>query len=129
MKSELNSFFLLQIIVTSKAWRPVHREIYNNRTRDYLIFGGPLDIAVAANTKFNVLLADRLEMSKRSAHNYKLRLILGMFRVQLKRRTRISIQLFGFARRNNQLNHCTKNPHHLQNQEVYYSTANTIEIS
>lgn len=79
----------MQIIVTSKFWRPLHREIYNEQTKDYLIFGAPLDIAVAANTKFDVIFADREQMSQIDSHDHKLRFVLSTFKVQMETLSRV----------------------------------------
>lgn len=60
----------------------MHRGIYNNnRSKDYAIIGAPLDIAIAANTRFDFIFADRAKMSQPTSHEYKLFLILGMFDV------------------------------------------------
>lgn len=71
----------LQIIVTSKFWRPVLREIYNKQMKDYLIFGSSLDIAFAANTKFDVMFVNDvlLPIFPPNAKSYKLQLICRMF--------------------------------------------------
>lgn len=76
--------FVLQIIVTSTSWRPVHREMYNKQTKDYLIFGAPLDIAMAANTKFDVIFANKQQMSQTNTNIYKLRSVLGTHSVLLE---------------------------------------------
>lgn len=43
----------------------------------FLIFGAPLDIAIAANTKFDALFANRKRMSGPTSQQYKLQLIIG----------------------------------------------------
>lgn len=82
--TELLNHFVSQIIITSKFWRPVHQAIYYNQTEDFLIFGTALDLAIAANTKFDVMFIDKKEMSTNVSQNYKLRLVLGTFKVQLE---------------------------------------------
>lgn len=82
---------MLQIIVTSQSWRPVHREILK---MDFVFFGAPLDVAIAANTKFDVINADRLQMSGHYSHIYRVWLVLGMLRDQL--RTPIGFDIFFF---------------------------------
>lgn len=62
----------MKVIITSKFWRSVLTEIQNcdKRIDDYLIIGSPLDVAIAADAKFDILLTER------SSGN-KLKLILG----------------------------------------------------
>lgn len=69
--------FVLQIIVTSKFWRPVHSEIHKKEPERFLIFGAPFVIAIAAITKFDVLFANRKRMSGPTSQQYKFQLILG----------------------------------------------------
>lgn len=80
----LNYYFMLQVIITSRFWRPVHQKINDNISMDHVIFGGPLDIAIAANTKFDVIFVDRLEMSGHTSHIYRVNRVMGMFRDLLK---------------------------------------------
>lgn len=74
---------VLQIIVASKFWKSVHAEIYAEQIKDYVIFGAPLDIAIAANTKFDVVFINRREMSQAPKQNNKLNLVLGTFRLKI----------------------------------------------
>lgn len=64
----------MKVIITSKFWRSVLTEVQNcdNRINDLLIIGSPLDVAIAADAKFDILLAQRSSESK-------LKLILGRF--------------------------------------------------
>lgn len=89
--------FVSQIIVTSRFWGPVHREIYNERIRDCLIFGAPLDIAIAANTKFDVLFANRENMFEPTALKYKLGLILGMIVAIEPQRSSLEFEKYVFS--------------------------------
>lgn len=55
----------------------MHREMYNTLSRDYLIFGAPLDIAVAADTKFDVLFANKVDLFDSNSRRFRLSLIFG----------------------------------------------------
>lgn len=96
--TEVFNYFVSQIIVTSKLWRPVHHEIYYDKTKDFLIFGAAFDLAIAAKTKFDVMFLDKRKMSSPDSQNYKMRLVLRTFRVQLE--TLRGIQLFFLHRKN-----------------------------
>lgn len=74
--NRLNSIIFLvviKVIVTSKIWRTMLTQIQNNanRSHDFVIFGSPLDIAIAADTKFDILFTNTFRGSR-------LELILGM---------------------------------------------------
>lgn len=66
--------FWVKVIITSKLWGTVLSEIQNDDScsKKFLIIGSPLDLAIAANTKFNVLFTQ-------GSHGDKLKLIFGMY--------------------------------------------------
>lgn len=68
--TDVSHYFCVEItkvIITSKIWR----SSFTGSRDDFLIIGSPLDVAIAANTKFNILFAQR-------SQGYKLKLILGI---------------------------------------------------
>lgn len=73
--NSINFLVLIKVIVTSKIWRTMLSLIQNNakrrRSNDFVIFGSPLDVAIAADTKFDILFTEKF-------HGSRLELILGM---------------------------------------------------
>lgn len=59
----------------------MHADIYAEQIKDYLIFGAPLDIAIAANTKFDSIFFNRKEAA---VHKAKLDLVLGTYDLKLE---------------------------------------------
>lgn len=83
-KIRINSLHLdFQIIVTSKYWRPVHTHIFNEKSKDYLIFGTSLDIAMAANTRFDAMFVNKPQHVSSNMEHRKLQSILSMFGFQI----------------------------------------------
>lgn len=71
----------------------MHREIFNNNeVNDYVIFGAPLDIAIAANTKFDFIVGNKRLLSQPTSHGYKLHLILSMSIVQVQTERALNLQ-------------------------------------
>lgn len=67
-----------QLIVVSNVYKSVLNEIYVKGKNDLAIFSGPLDIAVMAKSKLDVIIAKRSEISRPTGQKYKFDHVLGM---------------------------------------------------
>lgn len=76
----LSSFFrkIFQLIVVSNVYKSVLNDIFVNGNNDMAIFSSPLDIAVMAKSKLDVIIAKRSEISRPTGQKYKFDHVLGM---------------------------------------------------